>query len=67
MSKRIKLAQHDPEVHSRHLRRQLESLEKDNHDSLNDVEGLINIALAAQEEEGIWLYSEYILFIYFVY
>ncbi|KAG0748909.1 hypothetical protein G6F57_004873 [Rhizopus arrhizus] len=53
MSKRIKLAQHDPEVHSRHLRRQLESLEKDNHDSLNDVEGLINIALAAQEEEGI--------------
>lgn len=51
MSKRVKLI-HDPEVHSRHLRRQLESLEKDNHQSLNDVEGLINIALAAQEEEG---------------
>ncbi|CEI85611.1 hypothetical protein BCV72DRAFT_121670 [Rhizopus microsporus var. microsporus] len=52
MSKRVKLI-HDPEVHSRHLRRQLESLEKDNHQSLNDVEGLINIALAAQEEEGL--------------
>lgn len=49
MSKRIKTS-HDPELHSRHLKRQLESLEKDNHQSLNDVEGLINITLAAQDE-----------------
>lgn len=43
---------HDPEAHARHLKRQLESLEKDNHQSLNDVEGLISIALAAQDEES---------------
>ncbi|RCI06253.1 hypothetical protein CU098_013345 [Rhizopus stolonifer] len=52
MSKRAKLT-HDPQVHSRHLKRQLESLEKDNHESLNDVEGLISMALEAQEQEGI--------------
>ncbi|KAI9254868.1 hypothetical protein BY458DRAFT_492853 [Sporodiniella umbellata] len=53
MSKRIKLTQHDPQAHLRHLKRQLESLEKDNHESLNDVEGLISMALEAQEQEGI--------------
>ncbi|CAO3692387.1 unnamed protein product [Rhizopus stolonifer] len=52
MSKRAKLT-HDPQVHSRHLKRQLESLEKDNHESLNNVEGLISMALEAQEQEGI--------------
>ncbi|KAI8082656.1 uncharacterized protein B0P05DRAFT_537910 [Gilbertella persicaria] len=52
MSKRVKYTRHDPEVHSKRLKRQLESLEKDNHQPLNDVEGLISIALAAQEEEG---------------
>ncbi|KAI7902584.1 uncharacterized protein BX663DRAFT_551995 [Cokeromyces recurvatus] len=52
MSKRVKSSRYDSEVHSRHLKRQLESLEKDNHQSLNDVEGLINIALAAQEDES---------------
>jgi zinc finger HIT domain-containing protein 1 len=52
MSKRVKHTHHDPEAHTRHLKRQLESLEKDNHQSLNDVEGLISIALAAQEDEG---------------
>lgn len=52
MSKRAKVTHHDPEAHSRHLKRQLESLEKDNHQSLNDIEGLINIALSAQEDEG---------------
>jgi zinc finger HIT domain-containing protein 1 len=52
MSKRAKHTHHDPEAHTRHLKRQLESLEKDNHQSLNDVEGLISIALAAQEDEG---------------
>ncbi|KAI9014454.1 hypothetical protein CLU79DRAFT_766863 [Phycomyces nitens] len=46
---------HDPEAQQKHLRRHLESLERDNHQSLNDVEGLISIALAAQEEEGISL------------
>jgi zinc finger HIT domain-containing protein 1 len=38
------------EAHHRHLHRQLDSLERDNHQSLNDVEGLISIALAAQEQ-----------------
>jgi zinc finger HIT domain-containing protein 1 len=52
MSKRAKITHHDPETHSRHLKRQLESLEKDNHQSLNDIEGLISIALSAQEDEG---------------
>lgn len=52
MSKRVKVNHHDPEVHSRHLKRQLDSLEKDNHQSLNDIEGLIHIALSAQEDEG---------------
>lgn len=52
MSKRIKYNHVDKETHLRHLRRQLESLEKDNHSSLNDVEGLIHIALDTQEEEG---------------
>lgn len=52
MSKRVKLTQHDPEAHSRHLKRHLDSLEKDNHQSLNDIEGLISIALSAQEDEG---------------
>ncbi|KAI7863892.1 hypothetical protein BDF14DRAFT_1839543 [Spinellus fusiger] len=46
---------HDPEVQQKYLKRQLESLEKDNHQSLNEVEGLISIALAAQEEEGLSL------------
>ncbi|KAI8062580.1 zinc finger HIT domain-containing protein 1 [Gongronella butleri] len=41
----------DPEAHQRHLKRQLDSLERDNHQSLNDVEGLISIALAAQEQK----------------
>ncbi|ORX58998.1 hypothetical protein DM01DRAFT_304335 [Hesseltinella vesiculosa] len=41
----------DPEAHQRHLKRQLDSLERDNHQSLNDVEGLISIALAAQEQQ----------------
>lgn len=46
---------HDPETHQKHLKRQLESLERDNHQSLNDVEELIGIALLAQqEEEGTW-------------
>ncbi|KAI8096907.1 zinc finger, HIT-type containing 1 [Halteromyces radiatus] len=40
----------DTEAHQRHLRRQLDSLERDNHQSLNDVEGLISVALAAQEQ-----------------
>lgn len=52
MSKRIKVTHSDPETHSKHLKRQLESLEKDNHQSINDLEGLISIALSAQEEEG---------------
>lgn len=52
MSKRVKVSHHDPEAHLRHLKRQLDSLEKDNHQSLNDIEGLINIALSAQEDEG---------------
>ncbi|KAI8877442.1 hypothetical protein K501DRAFT_298237 [Backusella circina FSU 941] len=43
-------AHHDPEAHTRHLQRQLDSLERDNHQAMDDVEGLINIALAAQEE-----------------
>ncbi|KAG0182786.1 hypothetical protein DFQ28_000026 [Apophysomyces sp. BC1034] len=43
----------DPEAQQRHLRRQLDSLERDNHQSLNDVEGLISIALAHQEDEGL--------------
>ncbi|KAL1930745.1 hypothetical protein VTP01DRAFT_10907 [Rhizomucor pusillus] len=42
---------HDPETHQKHLKRQLESLERDNHQSLNDVEELIGIALLAQQEE----------------
>ncbi|KAI8366862.1 zinc finger HIT domain-containing protein 1-like protein [Blakeslea trispora] len=50
MSKRVKYT-HDPEIHSKHLKRQLDSLEKDNHQPLSDVEGLISIALAAQEED----------------
>ncbi|CAO3613342.1 unnamed protein product [Cunninghamella blakesleeana] len=45
----------DINAHENHLKRQLDSLEYDNHQSLNNVEGLINIALAAQEqnEEGL--------------
>ncbi|GAA5814816.1 zinc finger, HIT-type containing 1 [Helicostylum pulchrum] len=53
MSKRAKVTHADPEVHARHLKRQLESLEKDNHQSLNDIEGLISIALSAQEDDGL--------------
>ncbi|KAI9314388.1 hypothetical protein BX666DRAFT_447697 [Dichotomocladium elegans] len=41
----------DPEIQQRHLKRRLESLERDNHQSLNDVEGLISVALAQQEDE----------------
>lgn len=52
MSKRVKTTHVDPEVHARHLKRQLESLEKDNHQSLNDIDGLISIALSAQEDDG---------------
>lgn len=52
----------DLEAHSRHLKRQLESLERDNHASLNDVEGLISIALAQQEEEGIYEVPVFIAF-----
>ncbi|CAO3628792.1 unnamed protein product [Mucor fragilis] len=52
MSKRAKLTHHDPEAHARHLRRQLESLERDNHTSISSVEGLVTVALTAQEEEG---------------
>jgi zinc finger HIT domain-containing protein 1 len=52
MSKRAKLTNHDPEAHLRHLKRQLESLEKDNHTSISSVEGLVTGALTAQEEEG---------------
>lgn len=52
MSKRIKVTHGDPETHSKHLKRQLDSLEKDNHQSINDLEGLISVALSAQEEEG---------------
>lgn len=44
--------QHDPEAQQRHLKRQLDSLERDNHESLNDVEGLISLALAQQEDDG---------------
>ncbi|KAJ8662955.1 hypothetical protein O0I10_001131 [Lichtheimia ornata] len=43
--------QHDPEAQQRHLKRQLDSLERDNHESLNDVEGLISLALAQQEDD----------------
>ncbi|KAI9300470.1 hypothetical protein BJ944DRAFT_25380 [Cunninghamella echinulata] len=45
----------DVEAHQKHLKRQLDSLEYDNHQSLNDVEGLISMALAVQEqnEEGL--------------
>lgn len=53
MSKRAKLTHHDPEAHLRHLKRQLESLEKDNHTSISSVEGLVTGALTAQEEEGL--------------
>lgn len=53
MSKRAKLTHHDPEAHSRHLKRQLESLERDNHTSISSVEGLVTGALTAQEEEGL--------------
>lgn len=53
MSKRAKLTHHDPEAHARHLRRQLESLERDNHTSISSVEGLVTVALTAQEEEGL--------------
>ncbi|KAI8147573.1 hypothetical protein BJV82DRAFT_352094 [Fennellomyces sp. T-0311] len=43
---------HDPEAAQRHLKRQLDSLERDNHESLNDVEGLINNVLAQQEDDS---------------
>lgn len=46
--------QHDPEAQQRHLKRQLDSLERDNHESLNDVEGLISLALAQQEDDGVY-------------
>lgn len=48
----------DVEAHQKHLKRQLDSLEYDNHQSLNDVEGLISMALAVQEqnEEGKYIY-----------
>lgn len=60
MSKRIKTS-HDPETHSRHLKRQLESLEKDNHTSLNNVEGLINVALQQDDDsEFIISFKQYI-------
>ena len=42
---------HDPEAAQRHLKRQLDSLERDNHESLNDVEGLIKSVLAQQEDD----------------
>lgn len=63
MSKRVKITHHDPEAHSRHLKRQLESLEKDNHQSLNDIEGLISIALSAQEDEGESLVTRFTMII----
>ncbi|KAI9470415.1 hypothetical protein BDB00DRAFT_252871 [Zychaea mexicana] len=54
-SERTRMAtvtRHDPEAAQRHLKRQLDSLERDNHDSLNDVEGLINNVLAQQEDDS---------------
>ena len=42
---------HDPEAAQRHLKRLLDSLERDNHNSLNDVEGLINNVLQQQEDD----------------
>jgi zinc finger HIT domain-containing protein 1 len=50
MSKRVKIKHHDPEQHAKHLERQLDALERDNHQSMDDVEGLLSIALAAQEQ-----------------
>ncbi|KAI8388167.1 uncharacterized protein BYT42DRAFT_611234 [Radiomyces spectabilis] len=41
----------DPEAQQRHLRRQLDSLERDNHQSLNDLEGFLTMAIAAQKDE----------------
>ncbi|ORZ02606.1 hypothetical protein BCR43DRAFT_481816 [Syncephalastrum racemosum] len=44
---------HDPEAQRRHLKRQLDSLERDNHSSLNNVDDLVSIiALAQQQEEN---------------
>ncbi|KAI7858152.1 hypothetical protein BDC45DRAFT_565502 [Circinella umbellata] len=44
---------HDPAAAQRHLKRQLDSLERDNHNSLNDVEGLISNVLQQQEDDSL--------------
>ncbi|KAI8969737.1 hypothetical protein BDB01DRAFT_855537 [Pilobolus umbonatus] len=51
-NKRIKQNHVDPTVHATHLRRLLDSLEKDNHSSIHEIDELIHSAITAQEEEG---------------
>ncbi|KAJ2962041.1 hypothetical protein NQZ79_g2804 [Umbelopsis isabellina] len=45
-------AAYDPEAQQKHLRRHLESLERDNHQPLDDVEGLVSVALAHIDDDG---------------
>jgi hypothetical protein len=45
-------ASYDPEAQQKHLRRHLESLERDNHQPLDDVEGLVSVALAHIDDDG---------------
>jgi hypothetical protein len=42
----------DVEAQQKHLRRHLESLERDNHQPLDDVEGLVSVALAHIEDDS---------------
>lgn len=52
---------YDIEAQQKHLRRHLESLERDNHQPLDDVEGLVTVALAHIEDDnsGLKLKSMY--------
>lgn len=43
---------YDIEAQQKHLRRHLESLERDNHQPLDDVEGLVSVALAHIEDDS---------------
>ncbi|KAI8583152.1 hypothetical protein K450DRAFT_277640 [Umbelopsis ramanniana AG] len=43
---------YDIEAQQKHLRRHLESLERDNHQPLDDVEGLVSVALAHIEDDN---------------
>ncbi|GAB5587313.1 hypothetical protein Unana1_02213 [Umbelopsis nana] len=43
---------YDIEAQQKHLRRHLESLERDNHQPLDDVEGLVTVALAHIEDDN---------------